>query len=73
MSDSHPLRSYLAERRIADKDFARDLGISAPLLSLIISGRRRVTLDLSLTIERKTEGAVTCEMLAAAYQPEAAE
>jgi len=48
------LKEYLEHNGIAEKDFARKLGISIAYVSMLKSGRRRPGVDLARKIERLT-------------------
>lgn len=48
--------------------FAESVSCSLPHLTLVAQGKRGVSLELALNIERKTNGAVTAEQLLRARQ-----
>lgn len=53
------LSSYLETHGIKHSAFAARLGISRSYLSLILSGKRGVDLNLAFQIEAETDGQVT--------------
>ena len=59
----HPLGKWLGKNRVKQADFARSIGCSEPHLSLVAQGKRGVSLELALSIERETHRGVTVEQL----------
>lgn len=57
------LRDFLGVERGAQAMLARQLGITQPYLSQIITGVRQPSSDIAIAIERETGGAVTVEEL----------
>lgn len=55
------LNDYLSSPGRVARSFARELGVPPPLLCQWRTGARRVPAGRCPTIERITEGAVTCE------------
>lgn len=55
MQTNHPLSQWIDER-MTDADFARRVGVSKSHLSLILQGKRGLSLDLAVRIEEITEG-----------------
>lgn len=68
MKKKHPLEVWLSEAPITRTKFAESIACSPPHLSLISQGKRGVSLELALNIERETNGAVTAEQLLKARQ-----
>jgi DNA-binding transcriptional regulator YdaS (Cro superfamily) len=58
------LSSYLKRTGIKQSDFAAIIGVSRSYLSLILSGKRGVDLNLAFTIERQTNGEVLARSFA---------
>ena len=50
--------TYVKAVATSRSDLAKEMGISRPYLSLILTGRRRPSLELAIRIERLTDGAV---------------
>ena len=53
-SQIHPgiiISDEIEARSLKQKDLAKDMGISAPMLSDLIHGRRNITADLALKLE----------------------
>jgi transcriptional regulator with XRE-family HTH domain len=55
----HPLRRWLFDRSISNRDFARLLGVSPGYASELVRGRKRPTLEICDRISDVTEGAIT--------------
>jgi len=55
------LKSYLAERRIKQRDFALTLGTTPATVSRLVSGKLRPSLEMAHQIEIATRGAVKTE------------
>ena len=51
--------TYLTENDILGRDFAKQIGVPAPLLSQWRTGSRPVPIERCVTIETATKGAVT--------------
>lgn len=62
MSTNHPLAEWI-DARMSRAAFARKAGISEPHLSLILQGKRGLSLDLAVAIEIATENEVTAAMM----------
>lgn len=58
------LNRYLKDRKRRPAEFARELGISKSYLSEILNGKKGVSLDLALKIERITKGGVSTKDMA---------
>lgn len=72
MQTTHPLSAWI-DARTTDADFARQAGISKSHLSLVLAGKRGLSLELAVRIEQITEGAFTAaRLLELAKQPEVA-
>jgi DNA-binding transcriptional regulator YdaS (Cro superfamily) len=63
MHASHPLESWLANAPVKRGEFAKSVGCSPSHLTLVTQGKRGVSLELALSIERETGGAVTTKQL----------
>lgn len=59
---NHPLAPWIKER-MPDAQFAKAAGISKSHLSLILQGKRGLSLDLAVRIEEITEGEFTAARL----------
>lgn len=68
MLKRHPLDIWLHESPLTRTKFAESVSCSLPHLTLIAQGKRGVSLELALNIERETNGAVTAEQLLKARQ-----
>lgn len=68
MAKKHPLDLWLQESPMTRTAFAESVSCSLPHLTLVAQGKRGVSLELALNIERKTNGAVTAEQLLRARQ-----
>jgi transcriptional regulator with XRE-family HTH domain len=55
------LSDYLDERKIAQKDFAAQIGVDKSIVSKICAGKIRPSLDIAFRIKRVTGGAVPFE------------
>jgi transcriptional regulator with XRE-family HTH domain len=66
------LSSYLKRDCIKQCDFAIRIGVSRSYLSLILSGKRGVDLDLAFKIERETNGEVPAKSFASIEDGDAA-
>ena len=70
MEAQHPLETWLDKSPVSRTDFAKSVGCSLPHLSLLSQGKRGVSLELALNIQRETDGAVTVEQLLQARKSE---
>lgn len=52
------LQTYAAEQGEKQHDLAETFGISQSYLSLLLSGKKRPSLELAIHIENQTRGAV---------------
>jgi plasmid maintenance system antidote protein VapI len=52
------MKQYLKGNRIYQTNFARQLGVTQPYLSQIISGRKPVSLKMAVRISKLTHGEV---------------
>lgn len=59
----NPIKKAIAVVGTTQKEFAERLGVSAPFISQIASGLRRVPAELCQDIEDMTGGEVTCQEL----------
>lgn len=59
MSELHPLATWIDEQqpKITRGEFANRIGTSAPHLSLFLKGKRGLSLEVAVNIERVTNGA----------------
>lgn len=55
MQTNHPLSQWI-DQRMTDAEFAGKVGISKSHLSLILQGKRGLSLDLAVRIEEITKG-----------------
>lgn len=62
MITNHPLADWI-DARMSRAAFARKAGISEPHLSLILQGKRGLSLDVAIAIERATENEVTAAIM----------
>ncbi len=65
---SHPLEAWLRDAPLNRTEFAKNIGCSPSHLTLVSQGKRGVSLELALSIERETHGSVTVEQLLEAKQ-----
>jgi DNA-binding transcriptional regulator YdaS (Cro superfamily) len=68
----HPLEIWLNNSGAVRAEFARRVGCSPSHLTLVAQGKRGISLNLALNIERETHRAVTAEQLRE-HAPEAAQ
>lgn len=66
--NSHPLKTWLSNAPLKRGEFARCVGCSPAHLTLVTQGKRGVSLELALNIQRETNGEVTVEQLLEAKQ-----
>lgn len=59
MTAPERLAAYLKRTETSQADFARLVGMTAPMLSMVLSGRRTPGRDASLEIELATGGKVS--------------
>ncbi|MCG8393345.1 MAG: helix-turn-helix domain-containing protein [Pseudomonadales bacterium] len=59
----NPIKEAISVLGVTQKEFAERLGVSAPFISQIASGLRRVPPELCQDIEDMTGGKVTCQAL----------
>lgn len=62
MISNHPLAQWI-DSRMRDTEFAQQAGVSKSHLSLILQGKRGMSLDLAVRIEQITEGEFTAARL----------
>lgn len=72
MEAQHPLDTWLESADVKRSDFAKNIGCSPSHLTLVSQGKRGVSLELALSIQRETDGAVTVEQLLEARRPQEA-
>lgn len=65
MESLRKLAAWIDERG-SRAEFAKSVGISEPHLSLVLDGKRGLSLKAAAAIERETKGAFKCAELAAA-------
>lgn len=54
----HPLREFRTDRSLSLKDLAGTIGVTEAQISRIELGKRPITADMAIAIERATGGAV---------------
>lgn len=54
------LKQHLTSTGQSQRDFAAQIGIDPSYLSLLVSGKKRPSLEVAVRIETATSGAVTC-------------
>lgn len=59
----NPIKEAISVLGVTQKEFAERLGVTAPFISQIASGLRRVPAGLCQDIEDMTDGKVTCQEL----------
>lgn len=64
MDDTHPLANWIDAAKMKRAEFARVVGISPSHLTLILKGRRGVSLDLAFRIEAQTKHGVSAAQIA---------
>ncbi len=62
MKTNHPLAAWI-DQRMSRAEFARRVEISPPFLSQVLQGKRGMSLELSVRIERETGGEFTAARL----------
>ena len=59
----HPLEFYLQEKKITQKEFAKQIKTSEATVSNILTGKFKPRLDTAIKIQIITEGKITFEKL----------
>ena len=56
------LRAYLRDNKIKQREFAKRIDVSEQWLSMVFTGKRRMTsLSIALRIDKATDGAVSVQ------------